>query len=83
MKIIIRKLENKEREYFAYLKSLNGKATFMLYFSDDIYGAISLNNFAQMLKEHFEETRVDIILQDEQVKLTNKAVLSILDMKVE
>ena len=76
-------MENKEREYFAYLKSLNGKATFMLYFSDDIYGAISLNNFAQMLKEHFEETRVDIILQDEQVKLTNKAVLSILDMKVE
>ncbi len=50
MTITIRKFENSDHEYIAYAKSLCGKATYFLYFSDDIWGAVVLCNFVQMLK---------------------------------
>ena len=45
MTITIRKLEKTEHEYFAYCKSLCGKATYLLYFDDSILGAVVLHNF--------------------------------------
>ena len=36
MTVTIRKLEKTEHEYFAYCKSLCGKATYLLYFDDSI-----------------------------------------------
>ena len=36
MTVIIRKLDNKEHDYFAYAKSLCGHGTYFLYFQDDI-----------------------------------------------
>ena len=49
MTVIIKKLENKEHEYFAYAKSLCGKATYFVYFQDNIWGAVALHNFIAML----------------------------------
>ena len=40
MTVTIRKLEKTEHEYFAYCKSLCGKATYLLYFDDSIFGAV-------------------------------------------
>ena len=45
MTITIRKFEKSDHEYIAYAKSLCGKATYCLYFVDDIWGAIVLCNF--------------------------------------
>lgn len=38
MTVIIRELQNTEKGYFAYTKSLCGKATYLLYFEDSVWG---------------------------------------------
>jgi hypothetical protein len=78
MQIFIRRIENKAHEYFAYLKGLHGKATYLLYFSDDIYGAISLSQFVQMLKGHFKANRIDIQFQDDEISIKSQALLAVL-----
>lgn len=79
MKITIRKLEDRAHEYFAYLKGLSGRAVYLLYFNDDIYGAITLNHFIEMLKKYFKETSVEISLQDSEIKITNEAIKEVLN----
>jgi len=44
MTVTIRKLDKSEHEYFAYCKSLCGKATYLLYFDDSILSAVVLHN---------------------------------------
>lgn len=78
MKITIRKMQDKKHEYFAYLMGMSGRATYLLYFKDDIYGAISLNHFVQMLKNHFKEERMEVALNKEsEIKITNAALKEI------
>jgi hypothetical protein len=62
MTVSVRRIEHSEHEYFAYTKSLCGKATYFLYFTDDIWGAIVLNNFVEMLRRFFEKEEVRINL---------------------
>ena len=50
MTIMIRKFENSEHEYIAYVKSIFGKATYLVYFLDDIRGAVVLCNFVRLKK---------------------------------
>ena len=50
MTVTIRRIEDSQREYFAYAKSICGKATYFLYFCDDIFGAVVLHNFVEMLR---------------------------------
>ena len=83
MNITIRKLEDRTHEYFAYLKGLSGRAVYLLYFSDDIYGAITLNHFIQMLKNYFKEANVEISLHDSEIKITNEAIKEVLNNNVD
>jgi len=41
MTVTVRRVENSQHEYFAYAKSICGKATYFLYFIDDIWGAVA------------------------------------------
>jgi hypothetical protein len=82
--IFIRKLESKAHEYFAYLKGPHGKGTYLLYFTDDIYGAIALSNFVQMLKGHFESEQIAIELKEREIAIKSQALLEVLqDVKKE
>ena len=78
MQIIIRKIENEEQKYFAYLKSNLGKASYLLYFSDNIYGAVSLNHFIQMINNYFKPAKLEIILQEKEVKIKSEIIKEIL-----
>ena len=42
MTVTIRKLEHGEHEYLAYAKSMCGKATYFLYFTEHPYGFVLL-----------------------------------------
>jgi hypothetical protein len=78
MKVNVRKLENIENTYFAYLKGISGKGTYLLYFEDNIYGAICLQNFIEMLKNHFKVNRMEIAVGEKSVKIKSQAVLSVI-----
>ena len=78
MTITIRRIEQSDHEYFAYLKSMCGKATYFLYFSDDIAGAMVLHNFVEMLRRHFHNDEVKLNLHDSTIQLKNAHLLSFL-----
>lgn len=78
MTVTVRRVQNSENEYFAYTKSLCRKATYFVYFTDDIWGAIVLDNFVEMLRKFFEKEKVRRSYQDTTVQLKNYYLLTIL-----
>ena len=79
MHILIRKLENTENEYFAYTKSLCGKATYFLHFKGDVWGSVLLYHFAEMLKSYFEVDKIELKIFDKTISLKNKFILKCLN----
>ena len=78
MTVIIRKLPDVQHEYLAYARSVSTRATYFLHFTDDIWGALSLNNFVEMLRKFFAQDTVKVELNESQPKIKNQAVLDIL-----
>jgi len=78
MNVTIRKLENADHQYFAYTKSLCHRATYFVYFTDDIFGAVALNNFVEMLRSFFHSPNVKITIGEKDLHLKNEAFLELL-----
>jgi len=75
MTVTIRKLDNTDHDYFVYTKSLCGKATYFAYFHDDIWGAITLHNFIEMLKSFFNQEKVKVSMPDKNIEIKNELFL--------
>ena len=78
MNMTIRKLEKSDHEYIAYVKSICGKGTYFLYFTSDVWGAVVLCNFAQMLKSFFEVKELKITIHESAVSLKNEEIFTLL-----
>jgi len=78
MTVTIRKLDKSEHEYFAYTKSICGKATYFLYFQDSIWGAITLHNFIEMLKSFFQQKNVDVRIDEKSIPIKDKYILELI-----
>ncbi len=78
MIITIRKLEKTDHDYFAYAKSLCGKATYFVYFQDDIWGAMTLHNFIEMLKSFFDQKKITISIPKKNIEIKNKLFLKLI-----
>ena len=78
MTMMIKRLQNSDHEYIAYVKSFCGKATYFLYFQDGIWGAVVLCNFVQMLKGFFEPEKLTVKVHKDAVSLKNEQILALL-----
>ena len=78
MTVTIRKLDKSEHDYFAYTKSICGKATYFLYFQDSIWGAITLHNFIEMLKSFFQQKNVDVRIDEKSIPIKDKYILELI-----
>ena len=78
MTVVIRKLHEKQHEYFAYTKSLCGKATHFIYFEDNIWGAVNLWNFIEMLRSFFHPPKIKVLIAEKDIILQNDAFLQFL-----
>ena len=78
MTVTVRRLETSEHEYIAYAKSLSGKATYFLYFTDGLFGAVALCNFVEMLKRFFKTEQLDLTVHENAVSLKHEEVFSLL-----
>ena len=78
MTVIIRKLQNTEKGYFAYAKSLCGKATYLVYFEDSVWGAVTLYNFVEMLRTYFQQNKVDVKIHNQDILIKNEILLEVL-----
>lgn len=78
MNVTIRRLEKSEHEYIAYVKSVCGKATYFLYFTDGLFGAVVLCNFVQMLKSYFKAEKLELTVDENAVSIKHKEILALL-----
>ena len=78
MTVTVRRLEKSEDEYIAYAKSLCGKATYFLYFTDGLYGAVALCNFVAMLKGFFKVEQLDLTVHENAVSLKHEEMFALL-----
>ncbi|GAF91261.1 unnamed protein product [marine sediment metagenome] len=81
IKIIIKQIEGRKSEYLAYFKSELMKSTFSVYFTDCITGAVSLNDFAEMLKYKYDEKKVNFEISEEKLTFKNPALLELMSSK--
>ena len=78
MTVTVRRLEKSEDEYIAYAKSLCGRATYFLYFTDGLFGAVALCNFVEMLKRFFNSERLDLTVHENAVSLKHEEIFELL-----
>lgn len=78
MKVIIRKLEHKEHEYLAYAKSLCGRGTYFVYFQDNIWGAVVLHNFIEMLRSFYLPSQIQVAIAEATFAFQDQALLEVL-----
>ena len=63
----------------SYLASaVYGKSTFLLHFRADIFGALSLHEFAEMLRKHYELPQIDLAFRDARLDPADGSLLSLL-----
>ena len=79
--ITIKQIENKDREFLAYYKSDFLKSTFCVSFKDDIFGAVALTRFTEMIKTHFNEQNITLFISDKNIKFKSQALLNELTQK--
>ncbi|KKM90305.1 hypothetical protein LCGC14_1240010 [marine sediment metagenome] len=78
MIIAIRRLENTEHEYFAYTKSICGKGTYFVYFQDNIFGALTLHNFVEMLRSFFKPNKLEVTIHEKELSIKSEYLLQVL-----
>ena len=79
--ITIKQIENTDREFIAYYKSDFLKSTFCAVFKDDIFGAVCLSRFTEMIKTHFNEQNITLFISDKNIKFKSQALLNELTQK--
>jgi hypothetical protein len=55
-----------------------GKNTFLLHFRADIHGALSLQEFAEMVRKYHDLTDIEIAFRDTRLDLRDGTLLSLL-----
>ena len=78
MSVTIRQWEGSPGEYFAGAVSPAGKATDLAYFHDDIFGAVALLNFVEMLRRQCAAHSVEVKLLDSRIRPKNPARVEVL-----
>jgi hypothetical protein len=74
--IIIKKIENKDNSFIAYMKNPFLKASYSVCFMDSITGAIALNDFFQMVKFKYSKENFEFVISDKTVNIKNECLLN-------
>ena len=81
IQIIIRPVENREGEHIAYYTNEFLKATFSVLLKDNIFGALALHSFAEMIRKtygkNYRSEEIDFKVSGETMSFQNKAVLDV------
>ena len=81
IKIIIKQIESKQGEYIAYYKSELLNATYSVYFRDNIFGAIALHDFSEMIKSKYKKEDIEFIISEEKMLFKSKALQEAMSLK--
>ena len=81
IQIIIRPVENRKGEHIACYTNEFLKATFSVHIKDNIFGALALHSFAEMIRKtygkNYRSGEIDFKVSSEAMSFQNKAVLDV------
>ena len=77
MTVAIRKIPGTDRDYLADARKFAGRATCFVYFQDNLWGAVALHNFADMLRLTWGH-RPQLRFVEQDLSLKHPAVLELL-----
>ncbi len=81
IQIIIRPVEDRKGEHIAYYTNEFLKATFSVHLKDNIFGALALHSFAEMIRKtygkNYRNGEIDFKVSSEAMSFQNKAVLDV------
>jgi|GEM_PF-1435930 len=80
--IIIKRVKGRERDYIASYYNDFLKANFSVYFTDNVFGAVALTRFSEMIKQVFNEENVRMEIIEDFKTDRNSPVLEILDIEI-
>jgi hypothetical protein len=78
MTLTVRSLADSPDSYLASALGPYGKSTILLHFRADVHGAMSLAEFAEMVRKLFSLTEIDIAFRDSRLDLRDGSLLSLL-----
>ncbi len=85
IKIIIKSVDNRKGEHIACYTNEFLKATFSVHLKDNIFGALALHSFAEMIRKTFGKNyrsgEIDFRVSSEAMSFQNKALLDVLSFK--
>jgi hypothetical protein len=76
--VTIKTLSDSPTTYLALAHPWGDPATYLLCFTDDIFGAMSLHDFTEMLRKHFHLSEVELTYTDCHVSPDTDALLRLL-----
>ncbi len=85
IQIIIRPVEHREGEYIAYYEAEFLQATFSVHLKDNIFGALALHAFAEMIRKtygkNYKSGEIDFAVSDQAMSFQSKALLDVFSCK--
>ena len=85
IQIIIRPVEGREGEYIAYFENEFLQATFSVLLKDNIFGALALHSFAEMIRKtygkNYRSGEIDFTVSNEAMSFQNKTLLDVLSCR--
>jgi len=75
--VIVRKINSDELGYLAIVKSF-GAGVFFAYIKDNVFGAITLNRFLEMIRTGFNVKQISIKLELKKVEIRSNFLLQAL-----
>ena len=85
IQIIIRPIEHREKEYIAYYEAEFLQATFSVHLKDNIFGALALHAFAEMIRKtygkNYKSGEIDFMVSDQAMSFQSKALLDVFSCK--
>ena len=79
MTVTIRPIADAPSTYLAYTVDASNQAMYLVYFTESIWGILTLHNFVQMLQRYFEDWEVDLSYRNTDFQLNTLMINSILD----
>ena len=85
IQIIIRPVENRKSEIIAYYTNEFLQATFSVHLKDNIFGALALHAFAEMIRKtygkNYKSGEIDFMVSDQAMSFQSKALLDVFSCK--
>jgi hypothetical protein len=78
MTLTVRSLTDSPHSYLACAASPYGRGTFLLHFRPDVFGAMSLCEFAEMLRKYYGLAEIELAFRDSRLDLRDGSLLRLL-----